>query len=96
MSLDRKLGKLAEFTSNDFPFISLYLNTQADQHGRDNFDSFVRKEFSSRAKAFADSSPERESFERDAGRWSRRQMASRFLPVPVPITISKRFSLTRP
>lgn len=68
MSLDRKLEKLAEFTSNDFPFISLYLNTQADQHGRDNFDSFVRKEFSSRAKAFADGSPERESFERDAGR----------------------------
>jgi len=68
MSLDRKLEKLAESTSNDFPFISLYLNTQADQHGRDNFDSFVRKEFSSRAKAFADGSPERESFERDAGR----------------------------
>ncbi|MCC6326958.1 MAG: hypothetical protein IT174_00475, partial [Acidobacteria bacterium] len=68
MSLDRKLERLAEFRSNDFPFISLFLNTQADQHGSDNFDSFVRKEFSSRAKVFADGSPERESFERDAGR----------------------------
>ncbi|HMJ07874.1 MAG TPA: Vms1/Ankzf1 family peptidyl-tRNA hydrolase [Pyrinomonadaceae bacterium] len=70
MSLDLKLEKLAAYEPNGFPFISLYLNTQADQHGRDDFDRFVRKEFRNRAKTFANDSPERESFERDAGRIS--------------------------
>lgn len=68
MSLSQKLDKLAAYEPNGFPFISLYLNTQADQHGRDDFDRFVRKEFSDRGKTFANDSPERESFERDAGR----------------------------
>jgi hypothetical protein len=48
--------------------ISLYLNTQADQHGRDNFDSFVRKELSARARTYPIRSSERESFDRDAER----------------------------
>jgi peptide subunit release factor 1 (eRF1) len=50
------------------PFISLYLNAQADHHGRDNFHSFVRKEFTSRAKTFPVDSMERVSFERNAAR----------------------------
>jgi len=70
MSLNLKLEKLAAFEPNGFPFISLYLNTQADGHGRDDFDRFVRKELSNRAKDFPDDSPEREYFERDAGRIS--------------------------
>jgi len=68
MSLNQQLEKLATFEPNGFPFISLYLNTQSDQHGRDDFDRFVRKEFKKRARTFADGSPELESFERDAGR----------------------------
>jgi peptide chain release factor subunit 1 len=48
--------------------ISLYLNTQPDQHGRANFESFVLKEFRARAKGYRLRSPERESFERDAER----------------------------
>ena len=70
MSLDLKLAELAAYEPNGFPFVSLYLNTQADQHGRDDFDRFVRKEFTDRAKTFRKDSPERESFERDAGRIS--------------------------
>jgi len=70
MSLDRQLDKLAAFEPNGFPFVSLYLNTQPDQHGRDDFDRFVRKEFRNRARTFADDSLERESFECDAGRIS--------------------------
>lgn len=66
------LDELAAFEPNGFaPFVSLYLNTQADHHGRDNFEPFVRKEFSNRARTFAEGSPERESFERDAGRIAR-------------------------
>ena len=66
--LTEHLEELAAFEPNENPFISLYLNAQADQHGRDNFEPFVRKEFSNRAKTFADDSPERESFERSTGR----------------------------
>lgn len=62
------LDELTTFEPNGFPFVSLYLNTQADQHGRDNFESFVRKELASRAKTFTEGSREREYFERDAGR----------------------------
>lgn len=66
--LKRHLDELAAFEPNGFPFTSLYLNAQADRHGRDNFEPFVRKELSSRAKTFAEGSREREYFERDAGR----------------------------
>lgn len=62
------LDELTSFEPNGFPFVSLYLNTQADQHGRDNFEPFVRKELASRARTFAEGSREREYFERDAGR----------------------------
>src|SRR5262249_41180007 len=33
-----------------FSVVSVYLNTQADQHGRDNFDAFVRRGLKTRAK----------------------------------------------
>jgi peptide chain release factor subunit 1 len=66
--LDHHLDELASFESGGFPVVSLYLNTQADQHGRDNFDSFVRKEFVTLAKSFPPDTPERASFERDAER----------------------------
>lgn len=62
------LEELTQLEPNGFPFISLYLNTQPNQHGRDNFEPFVRKELAARARTFADGSREREYFERDAGR----------------------------
>ncbi|MEX2262055.1 MAG: Vms1/Ankzf1 family peptidyl-tRNA hydrolase [Bryobacteraceae bacterium] len=51
--------------------VSLYLNTQPDQHGRDFFGAFVRKEFKERAESFPPRSPERVSFERDSERIQR-------------------------
>ena len=66
--LMRELDELAGFESNGFPFVSLYLNAQPDQHGRDNFQPFVRKEFTIRAKNFPVDSIERVSFERNAAR----------------------------
>ena len=65
-TLEHHLDELAAFEPVGFPVVSLYLNTQSDHRGRDNFDSFVRKEFSARAKSYAPDSPERVSFERDA------------------------------
>lgn len=64
-SLDNLLTKLAAFESAEFPVISLYLNTQPNEHGRTDFEPFVRKEAKARAQTFAAGSPERESFERD-------------------------------
>lgn len=64
------LDRLAAFEPTPFPVISLYLNTQADGRGRDNFDAFVRHEFKLRAKNWRLRTPERESFERDAERIS--------------------------
>ena len=68
VTFDRHLDELAAIEPTGFPFISLYLNTQPDQHGRDNFESFVRKEFKARAKALAEDSPEMASFRRDTAR----------------------------
>ncbi len=68
VTLKNHLDELAAFEPTRFPFVSLYLNMQADQHGRDNFDSFVRKEFKTRANSFAPESREFDSFKRDAAR----------------------------
>ena len=65
MLLKKELNKLANFSPTDFPFISLYLNTQANEHGRDDFERFVRKAFSRQAKKFDEDSPELKSFEHD-------------------------------
>ena len=68
MSLTQLLDQLAAFTPTDLPVLSLYLNAQSDQHGRDSFASFVRKELPARAKTYQLRSPARESFDRDAER----------------------------
>jgi len=70
MSLEHLIDRLATFEPTGFPVISLYLNTQADDRGRDHFQPFVRKEFNSRAKTFAARSSEKESFDRDVERIS--------------------------
>jgi hypothetical protein len=64
--LDEKLRELASFEPTTMPVLSVYLNAQADQHGRDNFAPFVRKELKARGATYPFRSPERQSFERDA------------------------------
>ena len=68
VTLRQHLDELAAFEPTEYPVVSLYLDTQADQHGRDNFESFVRKEFKARAKTFAPESLELASFELDTAR----------------------------
>ncbi len=62
------LDELSAFEPTPLPVISLYLNAQPDQHGRDNFEPFVRKEFTAVARTFNSRSAERRSFEADAER----------------------------
>ena len=59
---------LAALEPSPFPFISLYLSLTPNQNGREDHHQFVRKVFNDRAKAFAEESPERQSFDKDAER----------------------------
>jgi peptide chain release factor subunit 1 len=68
MSLHQLLDQLAAFIPTTLPVLSLYLNAQADQHGRDSFAAFVRKELPARAKTYPLRSPARASIDRDTER----------------------------
>jgi peptide chain release factor subunit 1 len=70
MTLIDQLDRLAAFEQSPYPVISLYLNTQPDGRGRDNFQAFVRKELKARAQTYPARSPEREMIERDMERIS--------------------------
>ena len=67
-ALDPLLDRLAAFEPSTLPVISLCLDTSADQHGRDDYASFLRKELKAAGKTFPLRSPERDSFERDTDR----------------------------
>jgi peptide chain release factor subunit 1 len=66
--LDAVLNRLIELDSGGLPVVSLYLNAQANKHGRDQFRRFVNREFSARARTFDPRTPEGESFLRDEER----------------------------
>ena len=66
--LVEQIDALAAFTPTALPVISLYLNTQSDDHGRDHFASFIRKELHTRARTFAPQSAGHASFVRDVDR----------------------------
>ena len=69
--LNDVLNRLIEFDSGGLPVVSLYLNAQANQQGHDQYDRFIRREFSMRGKTFAPHTPEGESFQRDTERIER-------------------------
>jgi peptide subunit release factor 1 (eRF1) len=72
MPLEHLVEKLAAFEPQGaLPIVSLYLNAQADEHGRHNFHTFVRKQFPERAKTYEPDTPERESVEADFVRINR-------------------------
>jgi len=68
LELATQLDRLAAFEACPFPIISLYLNLQADQNGKDRFEPFLRKELADRIRTYGASSPERQSLEQDAGK----------------------------
>lgn len=71
MPVKDQLERLAAFEPAPYPVVSLYLNTQPGSTGRDQFQSFVKKEFSARSETFAAGSPERETLDRDLDRISK-------------------------
>jgi peptide chain release factor subunit 1 len=70
MSLLPLIDRLAAFEPAGFPVVSLYLNTQPDEHGRERerVEPFVRKELGERVRSYPLRSAERESLEKDQRR----------------------------
>jgi peptide subunit release factor 1 (eRF1) len=71
MAITDQLDRLAAFEPVPYPVVSLYLNTRPGQTGRDQFQTFFRKEFPARSRTYPPNSPERESLDRDFERISR-------------------------
>ena len=67
-TLEQIIDRLAAFEPVGLPVVSLYLNAQANENGRQDFERFLRKEFSERGRTFKAHTPESESFERDVER----------------------------
>jgi peptide chain release factor subunit 1 len=67
-SPEELMAALLKFEAQDLPVISLYLDTRADEQGRQNFLSFIRKRLTERARTYESHSKERESFDVDLGR----------------------------
>jgi peptide chain release factor subunit 1 len=68
MTLTEQLQRLAAFEPSPYPVVSLYLNTQPNARGRDQHQSFVRKELRARSDTYPPRSSEREMLERDLAR----------------------------
>ena len=63
--LTAQLDRLAAFDPGPYPVISLYLNLQPDERGRDRIGPFLRKELPDRIRTFATGGPERGSLDAD-------------------------------
>ena len=67
-TLTEQLDRLAQFEPAPYPVVSLYLNTQADQNGRDRYQGFIRNELKARSRTYPEGSPERDSLDKDLER----------------------------
>jgi len=66
---EESVTRLAAFEPRTFPVVSVYLNTQPDQHGRTpGVIPYLHREFKALARTFLRGSPELHSFERDVER----------------------------
>ena len=63
-SLTPLLNRLAAFEPNGHPFITIYLDARANQHGRDQFHTWLKKELTERGKEYEAESPESQTFSR--------------------------------
>jgi peptide chain release factor subunit 1 len=68
MAIAEQLDRLARFEPVPYPVVSLYLNTQPNERGRDQFQTFVRQEFKARSRTYPPGSPERQSLDKDLER----------------------------
>jgi hypothetical protein len=67
--MEGTLARLVAFEPTGFPVLSVYLNTQSDQHGRTpDAVPHLHREFKALSRTWAPGSPERHSFDRDVER----------------------------
>ena len=67
--MEEHLARLEAFEPTTLPVLSVYLNTQADEHGRaPDAVPYLLREFKTLAKTWAPGSPERHSLDRDVER----------------------------
>lgn len=66
--LQEQFDRLVAFPPTTFPVLSLYLNAEPDQHGKDDVDRFLRRELPARGRTFEPHSADRESYDRDVER----------------------------
>jgi peptide chain release factor subunit 1 len=66
--LSAQLDRLAQFEGATAPFISVYLNAQPNDRGRDQFSVFLKRELHGRAATYELDTPARDSLERDIQR----------------------------
>ncbi len=63
--LSAQLDRLATWDPGPFPVVSLYLNLQPGDRGRDEVATFVRKELEDRINSYPAEGPERASLQKD-------------------------------
>jgi peptide chain release factor subunit 1 len=68
MKLNSLVEKLAAFEPSDSPFISLYLNAEVNQNGREQYPVWLKNEFRERAEDFEQESEEAAAFAETVGR----------------------------
>jgi peptide subunit release factor 1 (eRF1) len=69
ITLEEPLARLVAFEPTTFPVLSVYLNTQPDQHGRTpDTLPYLHREFKALARTWEPSSPERRSLDQDVER----------------------------
>lgn len=65
MKLNDLVQKLAAFEPNGFPVVSLYLNAQANENGRDEYEIWLRQEIAGLSESFEEDSAEAQSIKED-------------------------------
>jgi peptide chain release factor subunit 1 len=68
MPITDQIDALARFGPVPYPVVSLYLNTQANAQGRDQFQTFVRQEFKARSATYPAGTADRDSLDKDLER----------------------------
>ena len=64
MKLSNLIKKLGAFEPDGYPFLSLYINAEADSTGRDNFQIWLKKQLSEQAARYKDNADEADRLQR--------------------------------
>jgi peptide chain release factor subunit 1 len=68
MKLNDLMQKLSVVEPSGFPFLSIYLNAEPNEQGRDDYGSWLKKELSEHADDYPEDSAEAQSFNADVER----------------------------